>query len=1243
MEEKTVNKLIKNKLLLFIPKEEKVAIIISKGCCIKEISKLINLLNEKDKIVVFNNLFLYKAANSYNQEDLIALFQMLSYHDKINILKKLGEENQQKYLKHIKVSEGVRIINDGELSSSSRVYIVDNILPQKTRMSLFNFGYIFSDVVSLAIIKYLDEETLRKALKRRQGLVSQLIDDSYAIALSFLPNEEEKLSLLKKDNEYKVNLTEDQKISIIITTNDKERIKVIKDQKIAQIKKKEVVKSLGEEGRLYFLNNPEEMDTYFPYYKREFYDTLSQPLAKKVLFDLSHFKVEDRYIENLIKRLEPPEIIRIIYDKSYSDISINEYKIKYILASLPDEYKLELIKLNNKYNVTLTNEQMAELISNMKPQNIIKVLIKEKEHTFENKDVWKIIESLSKNEVLHFLNLKDPEVKEFVNKYKTSFSKCLGNKDKMDIIYNRSEYGIYLEDERKIKLLKTIDLRYYKELLEDNVFKYFSHPEEVIEKLISDKKEFQKLDLKIQEHIVMYLTKNDNSDTTMISLNILKYTENAKELLNKYDEFQNLLEQLNINIFDFIQYGINSNKYNWDTIILDIINNNKVKEFINIKEYFSKVYYNNQDDKKKNVENFLELLNAYNKYETLCKNLLLANKVLNEEEKQDINFLFKSNLKESPVNITEIKKIRNEQIKKYQEIAKKSYSSYILKDALLNLFFGKDECEIKIILQSTGYSDDLNILKFNNRNNKEYCKIIDHVILMTEFIERILNTNDIKGLKEALSKYTKEENLETTKKYINYCRRYEEFIRKIYEMDISISLTKIDKLDKSLTKTIKAKEIADKYGGIAYDLTESKYVLMAHVKSGRENIDNLLNGISDGNSNFICMSPVSHRGQHYYAYSDYSTVFAYDTIEEDSFICSSVDNLGSNSSLKYNTSEVPEFRRIQKGVLETSEASSHKNAEVLLYRDGQKPIGIIIPEGTVPNDTAIEYHKKYNLPFILTQEIDKTIENPKTEKIENEKIPLGEYEKLEIFKDIEIKENDEEERVIAIITDPHALYEPTMACLTDIKSKGITEIYSLGDNIGHGPSPKETLELLSEYNVKSILGNHELYIIEEDSMEIFKNHLIETGALERTTDMTNWIKQELTEEQLEEIRTYPDKYEIVLPNEKKITLIHTTDAYNKEGKYSEGVTLENSILTIKGHKHFKSESDNEYTLRAVGIGQTETDDGFATYAILTIIEDEYFIEICNVPYSRSNLLHTINESNMPTNAKSLIKSWVSKK
>lgn len=59
-------------------------------------------------------------------------------------------------------------------------------------------------------------------------------------------------------------------------------------------------------------------------------------------------------------------------------------------------------------------------------------------------------------------------------------------------------------------------------------------------------------------------------------------------------------------------------------------------------------------------------------------------------------------------------------------------------------------------------------------------------------------------------------------------------------------------------------------------------------------------------------------------------------------------------------------------------------------------------------------------------------------------------------------------RKIGVFTDTHGLLEPTEAALKDMNAKEITEIYSLGDNIGFGPNSKEVMNILEEYNAKRL-------------------------------------------------------------------------------------------------------------------------------------------------------------------------------
>lgn len=66
---------------------------------------------------------------------------------------------------------------------------------------------------------------------------------------------------------------------------------------------------------------------------------------------------------------------------------------------------------------------------------------------------------------------------------------------------------------------------------------------------------------------------------------------------------------------------------------------------------------------------------------------------------------------------------------------------------------------------------------------------------------------------------------------------------------------------------------------------------------------------------------------------------------------------------------------------------------------------------------------------------------------------------------------------IAIFSDVHANYQATKAILDDINKNSFDKIICLGDIIGIGPKPKETLELILNSNIDIVLGNHDLYYI----------------------------------------------------------------------------------------------------------------------------------------------------------------------
>jgi len=67
---------------------------------------------------------------------------------------------------------------------------------------------------------------------------------------------------------------------------------------------------------------------------------------------------------------------------------------------------------------------------------------------------------------------------------------------------------------------------------------------------------------------------------------------------------------------------------------------------------------------------------------------------------------------------------------------------------------------------------------------------------------------------------------------------------------------------------------------------------------------------------------------------------------------------------------------------------------------------------------------------------------------------------------------------VALLSDIHANFPALEAVEGDIDAQGVDAILSLGDVMGYGPFPNECAEWLRERDVRCLVGNHDLAILE---------------------------------------------------------------------------------------------------------------------------------------------------------------------
>ena len=81
---------------------------------------------------------------------------------------------------------------------------------------------------------------------------------------------------------------------------------------------------------------------------------------------------------------------------------------------------------------------------------------------------------------------------------------------------------------------------------------------------------------------------------------------------------------------------------------------------------------------------------------------------------------------------------------------------------------------------------------------------------------------------------------------------------------------------------------------------------------------------------------------------------------------------------------------------------------------------------------------------------------------------------------------------IAILSDIHGNLEALLAVLRDLDRLRADRIVSLGDNIGYGPEPEDVLRTLESLAVPSVMGNHELGIVDPGSRSWFNKPALQS-------------------------------------------------------------------------------------------------------------------------------------------------------
>ena len=1244
----------------------------------KGINELIALLLDKDilkKDKLRINRIVYRKSNNdsdraNNWNSLRKYFKGLK--ENVNIENCLSDKDMPKYVKKYILEYGfngeeLRILLKKSLDYDLKEYIVKDLLN-----------------VSYEVVRILKDDMIVDKLKK---LCVKKNINNYNIISVLLEN-----TIDDECREYILSTEKRRFVRVLYSTSNRELIY-------------RLTFDFSKNGDC--LNNVDFIQKYKPSllknlsraincrYIRDLYDkTFKNETLIGIVLDRNEQKI-NKVINNVrkeecirfleVKKL-PKEYVQVIINNNinYLNDYIDKLSVSEVIRKLYN-YK----NINLEFKKMIVNRRCDDLINELNRYDLKKYLDYVNYHYYNDKLIVNTINNkIIDEEIFSVLNTHtyDNNIIDFIVKYKDDYIKeILSNIDWDNLIYNKKNNDRYIDI--ITSLTNNIQDKIYKKnnkYIKNILSKYDS---DTLNKFLSNSNIASNKFIRTVQNVIFKIFDVSDEKINYCSI-IIKYSNgrNIFELLRNIEEFFSKIE---MDIGLFFQYGSYEFGNKLIDNIIEINNNNEINDFINVKKYLFDNYFDNTLNNATMIINLNLVIKNYSLYKNLLLDISNKKCILNDNDKSNLYLLFSGKFAGTPLTLYELDEIKKKEFSKYkEEILDKNTFINKIKDIFFN----------NIIAYNSNYFDSignislLKILQKDNINNKEIVYLTEEIIISMDIINKLATTTNRDELVRIVISYIDGEDTPVNR-MINNIIDIKSKIRRLYELDSMYNLTTLESARK--VSGIYNREYMELYGGEVFDFSDKNYVLYAHVVSSRENIEDLVNGYSSGNSNFISFSPISYRGQKYY-YDYCDCILAYDTIYDDSFICSSLSNMGSNHCMvERNSAVVTDKYRNQRGILETSSAKK-QNAETLLYREGLKPCGIILVNGKKPNSDEIMYHKRYNLPFIITQKKETVIDNPKRVFTSNkgnyiDERKIKELDDIKKYIDGKLtirKENDiYTGREVAIFTDTHAMYEPTIAILEDIRYRGINEIYSLGDNTSLGPSPREVLDLMDKYNVKQIMGNSEYYLTLGGSPFNYWNE-----ERERSLDWTN----DRVQGYINDLKLYKPSLDLLL-GDKKIALCHfgndirwdfikhntwiyqdnigngksseqfmftNSDEYNKEVEYMinkygidnpkvqgylsskntpmfEGKLITSYDDVFQGHVHFELEdrlnNTNIYTLRGAGMGELEENKKSMAYYV--ILKEKkmggYDIEKVYVPFNKNSLLSSIYTSDMPTKTKIL--------
>ena len=235
---------------------------------------------------------------------------------------------------------------------------------------------------------------------------------------------------------------------------------------------------------------------------------------------------------------------------------------------------------------------------------------------------------------------------------------------------------------------------------------------------------------------------------------------------------------------------------------------------------------------------------------------------------------------------------------------------------------------------------------------------------------------------------------------------------------------------------------------------------------------------------------------------------------------------------------------------------------------------------------------------------------------------------------------------VALISDIHGNAIALEAVHREIVKESVDAIICLGDVATLGPEPERTIQLIKEISDETIMGNHDIALLEPNRMA--EMHI--AGPISSNLD---WCRSRLSDEDFAFLRSFSSTYEVDLGGSVTLSAYHGTPQSvtgvlepTADDEVLEAALSGSARIFVGGHIHLQfSRSWNSSVVMNPGslgcpFSTTPMPDGspralpWAEYAIITSRGSNQSIELRRAYFSIDEAIERLSKSELP------MKEWL---